>query len=107
MEIAIFYIPIGSESQAKELGDLAIDKKLAACSNVFPITSAFPWKGTLERENEFVLILKTIPSFADVLRRLIEENHPYEVPCILRWSAEVNDAYGKWMMEQLAAVAEL
>jgi periplasmic divalent cation tolerance protein len=107
LEITFFYIPIGSESEAIDLGDLVISKKLAACSNVFPITSAFPWNGKLERENEFVLILKSIPSLSDSLRSFIEGNHPYDVPCILSWSGVVNDTYGKWMMEQLAAVAGL
>ncbi len=97
----MFYITIGSASEAIELGDLVIANKLAACSNVFPITSAFPWNGKLEKENEFVLILKTIPSLTDTLRSFVEENHPYDVPCILSWSTEVNDSYGKWMMEQL------
>ena len=101
MEITIFYIPIGSESEAIDLGDLVIGTKLAACSNVFPITSAFPWNGNLEKENEFVLILKTIPSLTDSLRIFIEGNHPYEIPCILSWNAEVNDSYGKWMLAEL------
>ena len=102
MEITFFYIPIGSESAAIDLGDLAIEKKLAACSNVFPIHSAFPWNGKLEKENEFVLVLKTIPSLSISLRTLIEEHHPYDTPCIMSWNAEVNESYGKWMMEQLA-----
>lgn len=101
MEITLFYIPIGSEQEATYLGDLVIGKKLAACSNVFPVTSAFPWNGKLEKEYEFVLILKTIPSLRDSLRSFIEGNHPYDTPCILSWSAEVNESYFKWMYEQL------
>ena len=101
MEITFFYIPIGSESEANNLGDLAIDKKLAACSNVFPITSAFPWNGKLEKENEFVLVLKTISSLSISLRTLIEEHHTYDTPCIMSWNAEVNESYGQWMMEAL------
>ena len=106
MEITFFYIPLGSESAAIDLGDLAIEKKLAACSNVFPITSSFPWNGKLEKEKEFILILKTIPSLTDTLRSLIQEKHPYDVPCILSWNAEVNESYFKWMSEQLAVSFE-
>ena len=102
MEITFFYIPIGSESAAIDLGDLAIEIKMAACSNVFPIHSAFPWNGKLEKENEFVLVLKTIPSLSISLRTLIEEHHPYDTPCVMSWSAAVNESYGQWMMEQLA-----
>ncbi|MBP7238775.1 MAG: divalent cation tolerance protein CutA, partial [Saprospiraceae bacterium] len=36
----------------------------------------------------------------------IVENHPYDVPCIMSWSAEVNESYGKWMKEQLVSSFE-
>ena len=101
MEITFFYIPIGSNTEATELGEKAIESKLAACSNIFPVSSAFHWKGILEREEELVLVLKSIPSLTIPLRTFIEDNHPYDIPCILSWNAEVNDVYGKWMIGEL------
>ena len=106
MEITFFYIPLGSRTEATDLGDKAIHQKLAACSNIFPITSAFPWKGILEREEEFVLVLKTMPTHSVPLRQFLEEHHPYDIPCILSWNAAVNDAYGKWMVEELEVSSE-
>jgi len=95
--ITLFYIPNPDEETASSLGNLAIENKLAACSNVFPINSIFPWKDAIQNNSEFVLILKTILSKKSGLVKFIEDNHPYELPCIINWDVEVNDTYGAWI----------
>jgi periplasmic divalent cation tolerance protein len=99
VKITFFYIPCGTESEALSIGKQAVENRLAACANVFPIQSVFPWNGSIQEENEFILILKTTPSCASSLRSFISEKHGYEVPCIVSWEVEVNDAYGKWVEE--------
>ena len=101
MEIALFYITTGDITTAETLGNLAIDKKLAACANIFPIQSVFPWEGTRSVEEEQVLILKTTPGNINALSNLIALHHTYQVPCIMHWIVEVNDAYGKWIEENV------
>ncbi len=103
MDITFFYIPVGSESEAVTLGHLAVAKRLAACANVFPIQSIYPWEVRIHHENEFVLVLKTVPLLKVLLQTLIEEHHSYDVPCILCWNVEVNELYGKWIEEKLEA----
>jgi periplasmic divalent cation tolerance protein len=97
MKISFFYIPIGSAEEANALGKLVVENRLAACSNIFPIQSMYPWEGQLQEDHEFVLILKTFPALNAELQAFIEQHHTYKIPCILRWDAEVNDAYGNWM----------
>ncbi len=101
MEISFFYIPVGDEAEAAALGNLALKKKLAACTNIFPVQSAFMWEGALQQEPEFILVLKTMPHKKKALRELLESNHSYETPCILSWDAEVNAAYGAWVDRQV------
>ena len=78
-----------------------IERKLAACSNVFPIQSTYYWEGSMEQGKEHVLILKTLPALEVTLRQAIEALHAYETPCIISWSVSVNDAYGKWVERQV------
>ena len=101
MRITLFYITTPDEPVAKKLGHLAVETKLAACANIFPIQSVFPWDNKLNEENEFVLILKTSTSLTDKLKGFISEQHPYEVPCIISWDVDVNDAYGNWITENV------
>ena len=101
MLITLFYIPFPTNSEATSLGLKTIENRLAACSNVFPIQSIFPWDGVIQHEDEFILILKTIPSLENQLRSFISEYHSYDVPCIASWNVEVNDKYGEWVKENV------
>jgi len=80
---------------------MAIEKRFAACANIFPVYSIYPWEGVMQNENEFVLILKTMPFLKDRLMDFISQLHTYEVPCILNWNADVNEKYGNWIMENV------
>ena len=102
MKISIFYIPTGSEEEAQQLGQKAVENKLAACSNSFPMQSIYPWEGKMEYDHEVVLILKTFPENNAALQSFIEKHHSYKVPCIMHWDAEVNAVYGDWMKEVIS-----
>jgi len=101
VEITFFYIPVADATEAITIGDLAVSQKLAACANHFPIQSVFPWEGVIQHNQEFVLILKTLPSLKSSLRSFLEGRHSYATPCILCWEVEVNEPYKRWMEEQL------
>ncbi len=60
-----------------------LQKRLAACINATPVSSAYWWEGKIEEAEETLLIVKTT---VDKLERLIEEVksvHPYRVPEII------------------------
>ncbi len=103
MEITIFYITTNNGSSASSLGTLAVDHKLAACANVFPMNSVFPWQGATKHDEEYVLILKTMPAMIDKLTTFIAANHPYDIPCIMHWNAVVNEKYGKWVEDHITS----
>lgn len=97
VEISLFYITTGDQETASKLSHQAIELKLAACGNLFPINSVFPWENSMQNDEEFVLILKTIPALKEQLQNLISRIHPYKVPCIISWDVEVNEEYYNWI----------
>jgi len=58
-------------------------------------------KGVIESDNEYVSILKTIPENWERLKNMIEEIHPYDVPCIMKIQAEANEAYEHWIQNSV------
>lgn len=102
MQILLFYIPAASNSEAISLGQKAIENRIAACANIFPVQSIFPWNGTIQTEHEFVLVLKTLPFLQDKVEEFISSHHSYEVPCIMSWLAEVNESYGMWIKNNVS-----
>ncbi len=101
MAFSMLYVTHSAEAEARQLCDQLIERKLIACSNIFPMSSAFWWKGGVARESEWVSIVKTTNEAWTIVRQVIEALHPYEVPCIIRLEAVANEAYEDWIRESV------
>lgn len=61
-----------------------IEERLAACVNILGgVTSLYLWQGTLCREQECLLLIKTASERQEALLARLRTLHPYEVPEIL------------------------
>ena len=88
MEYRSVYITAKDEEEAKKLGRVLVEEKLAACVNYFPVQSIFRWKGKVEESAEVALIAKTRTELVDRVIRKVKELHSYEIPCIESWIIE-------------------
>jgi len=69
--------PDGADSLAAAL----VEQRLAACVNVLPgATSVYRWKGSVERDAESLLVIKTATDRVDDLVRALPDLHPYDTP---------------------------
>jgi len=69
---------------AEKLGRTLVAERLAACANVVPkIVSMYWWDGKLQRDDEAMVILKTVQQRAEALEARAVELHPYAVPEVL------------------------
>ena len=96
----LVYITCKDNQEAKKISDHLLNKKLAACTNIFPITSAYWWKGKIENENEIVLLAKTLEKNYNKIKQEVKKIHSYETPCILKIKVEANESYCKWVKEE-------
>jgi periplasmic divalent cation tolerance protein len=102
MSFLVFYVPCPDESAAQRLSDHLLQRHLVACANIFPIQSLYEWAGEAQRAGEWVVILKTSLKLEAVLEAEIEQVHPYQLPCILRFEARANIAYERWIEESVS-----
>ncbi len=66
------------------------------------MTSVYAWEGEVKREQEQMLIIKTLPEKFDALEAFILANHTYDVPEIVAVESErVSEQYLNWMKEYL------
>ena len=98
-ELAIILTTMPDDDRADALARTLVDEQLAACVNVHPpMMSTYRWKGTVEREAERQLWIKTTRArVADVQQR-IRTLHPYELPEFL--VVEIDDGgseYAEWV----------
>lgn len=90
-----------AEQAAEALAEQIVDARLAACVQVLPqITSIYRWEGDVQKENEFLLLIKTLPEKWAELKEFITQRHSYDVPEIVAIpSSSVLATYLDWLRE--------
>ena len=92
---------IHKKENAVKIGQGLLKERLIACYNLFPVESAYWWKGKLLEENETLVLLKTRASNFEKVERYIKDNSGYEVPEVIAVAPEkVNLSYLKWVDEE-------
>ena len=92
---------------AEALAERIVEERLAACVQVLPqMTSVYWWEGEVQKDAEFLLLVKTLPEKWDELKEFIVQNHSYEVPEIISFASEhVSERYGQWLAHELKTEA--
>ena len=102
MLASTIYVTASSPKEAKNIAEIVIREKLAACANIISgVSSIFMWQGEVCEESESAIILKTVPALIDKLTRRIKEMHSYECPCIV--ALEIvggNTDYTDWILNE-------
>ena len=100
---AIVLCTAPDEATAERLAGALVESHLAACVSLLPgARSIYEWEGRIERETEVLMVIKTDGARYPALARRLEEDHPYEVPEILRLDvADGLPAYLAWMADWL------
>ncbi len=96
------YITCKDIAEAKKISKKLLDEKLIACSNMFPISSMFHWKGKLVEEDEVVLLCKSSRTEFQSLIKVVEGMHSYDIPCIERISSEGSEKFEQWVRKEVA-----
>jgi len=98
-EARIVLTTVGEKESADRIASELIERRLAACVNIIgPIRSVYRWKGKIEREEEYLLMIKTTGEQAARLETAFKELHPYELPERVELSLEGgSEAYLAWI----------
>jgi periplasmic divalent cation tolerance protein len=93
---------IGSEADAFGLATTLVDERLAACVNVLPsMVSIYRWKGSVERDNEHQIVIKTSADRLAALEVRLRQLHPYELPEFIVLEVGGGAAYLAWVRESV------
>ena len=91
------YITCKDKPEADKISRYLLEKRLIACTNSFPISSSYWWKGKIVSEDEYVLICKTMEEKYKLIVEEVESIHSYDVPCICLIHTETNAKYWTWV----------
>lgn len=100
--LAILYSTVDTRQCAETLAKEAIQKKYAACVNVIPGgTSFYDWNQNVEQAVEYYVVFKTTSERLLPLETWLLENHPYDVPAILKWHVEASKDFYNYILKSL------
>ncbi len=92
---------VSTEKQALDIAHALVQRRLAACVNVLPVArSIFRWKGRVQQDSEFLLLIKTLAVNFEAVRAAIKELNAYELPEIVGFPASKTDAaFAAWVTD--------
>lgn len=105
-DLLLVYITCESVDQAKAMGRHLMNKRLAACINIYPeMIPMFFWppkEGVIDESKEVVLIAKTIESKYQQLEAEVHTIHSFDTPCVIAIPvAHVAQKYYDWLKGEL------
>lgn len=100
---SIVYITTSDMREAKKIARHLIEKRLAACVNMFPIASVYRWEGRVCEEREVALSVKTTTRRVKDVIKEVRKVHSYEMPCIISYEISGGDRdYLDWVSAETA-----
>lgn len=95
---SMVYATASDEKEGSRIGRAVVEKKLAACANMFPIRSIYWWKGRMEEDSEQALIFKTRSELVPALIKEIQKESSYDTACAVSYAmSEGNEKYLEWI----------
>ena len=101
MKIKIIITTTDSNKTANNITECLVKDNLSPCVQILPnIQSVYKWKGKLEKSDELLLLIKTIPENVQNCKKFILQYHNYDVPEIVITDGEIlNDSYRDWFVD--------
>lgn len=100
MKLLAVFTTVASREQAQSIATALVARKLVSCVQLSEIESIYAWKGAVQHEPEFRLLLKTAPDKYQAVESAIRELHAYELPAIFAIEvAHAYEPYAAWVLE--------
>jgi len=90
------------EADAEKIACSLVEKRLAGCVQIFPITSIYRWQGKIETARERRLCIKTREELREDIDEVIAALSSYQVPeMIVTPILAGSEAYMAWLDNEL------
>jgi periplasmic divalent cation tolerance protein len=79
--VRIVLTTVARPEDAEKLAQQLVERRLAACVNIVgPIRSVYRWRGQVQNDAEYLLLIKTTAEYVSELQSALKSLHPYELP---------------------------
>ena len=98
-ERLVVLITTGSQEEADRIAQALVGEMLAACVNIVPgVTSVYRWEGAVQRDQEWLLVVKSRREVLEDLVQRVQALHSYDVPEVVALPLSGgSEAYLQWI----------
>jgi len=88
---------------ARRIARDLVERRLAACVNVLSgALSVYRWEGSIEEEEESLLVIKTSADRLPAIELFLADEHPYDTPeCVALKPEQVEPRYLTWLLGEV------
>lgn len=101
--MVFIYTTCANMEEARKLGTMMVEQKVAACVDMWPIHSIYEWEGKVTDHEEAMLRVTTLEARLQMVDQIISKNHSYSVPMIATVDVRrINPEYREWLVKEIA-----
>ncbi|GAA4433904.1 divalent-cation tolerance protein CutA [Bremerella cremea] len=102
-QVIVVQTTIDSRAAAERLAEAIIHEGRGACVQIAaPIMSVYKWEGKIQKEEEYLVSVKTTDQALSLLVELIRQLHTYDVPEIIALPViDGGHDYLSWVADQV------
>ncbi len=91
-----------STSEALEISKVLLEKQLVACVKKLPVGSDFLWKGSIDHNDEILLVMESREDLFDQIEAEVTKLHSYETFVLTATPiTKISKKSDKWLIESL------
>jgi periplasmic divalent cation tolerance protein len=104
----VILVTAGSLRESKKIARHLVEQRLAACVNILPpIQSLYRWKGKLNEDREFLMLIKSSRELFEEIKATILTLHSYTTPEIICLPIVDGSAdYLQWITDSIEQVSQ-
>ena len=104
-EFVIAWTTLPPDADVPAFARTLVEERLAACVTVHaPVHSVYLWHGSIEEDDEQLLLIKTTARRVEALWERLRQLHPYDVPeFVVLPIVDGNAAYLNWIRQSTDA----
>jgi periplasmic divalent cation tolerance protein len=74
----ILYLTCADETEASTIGNALLEARLVACVRRSPVSSSYWWNGTINHDDEVLLMMESIEEKFDAIEQVVTSLHSYD-----------------------------
>jgi periplasmic divalent cation tolerance protein len=78
MKMILLFLTCANDTEAEKILQALLSKHLIVCAKKTPVSSAFRWKGKIEKADEIMLVMESAEEKFEEIEKEVRKLHSYE-----------------------------